>query len=171
MLHRSTYSIRRLSARHRNLWLPLAGLFAFILVKGIVPVGLMPGSLASGSMYTLCHDDLRSIALFDLLAAGPQHKPVNDHHPDIQQHHGHHGHIKMGPDMDAPAESPAAAHDYPDGNCNFANSFAKAVLALSIDFLLEPAVAEPSFFLATRELFDTAFIRPLTRAPPLAAAV
>jgi hypothetical protein len=149
----------------------LAGLLAFILVKGIVPVGFMPGSLASGSLYTLCHDDLRSIALFDLLAAGQQHKPVNDHHPDIQQHQGHHGHMNMGPGMDAPAESPAAAHDYPDGNCDFANSFAKAVLALSLDFSPEPAVTEPSFFLTTRELSDTAFIRPLTRAPPLAAAV
>jgi len=160
--------MRRLSRRHKNRWLPLAGLLVFTLFKGIVPVGFMPGSLASGSPYILCHDDLRSAVLFDLLA-DQQHHPAPDTSQDTDHHHDHMDMAlaaAIAPTTDAPP-----AHDYPDGNCDFASSFAKALTTPAHDFTPEPAVTVPPTFLVVRELSAIAYIRPLTRAPPLTATV
>lgn len=163
---RRFYSLKRLTSGRRNHWLPLAGLIAYVLAKGIVPAGFMPGSLADGSLYTLCHDDRKSVAVLALLDAGHASMPdavmaTTDHH-----HGDHHTPLDA-----APAPGPDNHQSFPDGNCDFANSVAHAILTLAFDVTPEVATPPQNTFLATRAFTSVAYIRPLTRAPPRQALV
>ncbi|SHF24561.1 hypothetical protein SAMN04487965_1729 [Microbulbifer donghaiensis] len=68
----------------------------FLAVRGLVPAGFMPASLAAGTPYGLCHGDGRSALLLNALA---------------QWEHAHHG---AGHDHSA-----LTAQAFADNHCSF----------------------------------------------------
>ena len=151
-----------------------------MLVKGIVPTGFMPHPLGAGAPYGLCHDDLHSAALLQVLAGQHQaSKPHPGHSQDQGSHHAAHAmshepgqhdqHMPAPAELAPTAQTATTSHNYPDGNCNFANSFAKATVAfaVTIDLAVTPALP-PRTDLPV--VFPQAVYRhSLARAPPRTA--
>jgi hypothetical protein len=152
--------------------LQLASLLCFLLIKGIFPSGFMPGSFANGNPFVLCHDDLRNGALFELLALN-QHPRAAQNSITQPEQHMHHAQTDMVAEVDIghSLNSNAAHHEYPDGNCEFANTLAKGLISFSIDLINKPFLPSQINITSTRMWSDIAYSRPPSRAPPFSIPV
>lgn len=115
----------------------------FLAVRGLVPVGFMPAPLASGMPYGFCHGDTRSALLLSALA---------------QRTHAHHD---GGHNHDA-----LTAQTFTDNHCSFSAGAGPAATALAnFQFFTADAVA-PAPIPVSATARVSAYILPLTRAPP-----
>jgi hypothetical protein len=152
--------------------LQFLGLLFFVLVKGIFPAGFMPGSLAKGHPFILCHDDLRNGAIYELLALN-QHPNETRSSITQSEQHFHHARMDMVAEVDPEhsLDSIAAPHEYPDGNCEFSNTLAKGLISFSIDLIKKPFLPSQINPTSTRIWSDIAYSRPPSRAPPFSVPV
>ncbi|WGL15587.1 hypothetical protein PVT68_12490 [Microbulbifer bruguierae] len=158
-------------------WLAVALLGIFLAVRGLVPAGFMPASIAAGSPYEFCHGDSRSALLLNLISA-EKHADSGQLQHIFTPDHGHgHGHHQTAAPADPAATNHGHQHDsataqaFSDNHCNFAASVAFVAGAEKLLWIPLPGSSVSVFRLQTSVITPQYYLLPPGRAPPIALSL